>query len=111
MPDHLVTAKVMPGNRPSNTLMADIIDPKTLGRLVALYEHSTFAQGVIWGIDSFDQWGVELGKVLARKLTPLLVDGTQVPGFDSSTYTWRRATGSRRSARVPVAGPRREGGN
>ena len=82
----LVTAKVMPGNRPSNTLVADVVDPRTLGRLIALYEHSTFTQGVIWGIDSFDQWGVELGKVLARKLTPLLVDGTQVPGFDSSTY-------------------------
>lgn len=82
----LVTAKVMPGNRPSSTIVADVVDPRTLGRLVALYEHSTFTQGVIWGIDSFDQWGVELGKVLARKLTPLLVDGTQVPGFDSSTY-------------------------
>lgn len=82
----LVSAKVMPGNRPSNTVVADVIDPRTLGRLVALYEHSVFTQGVIWGIDSFDQWGVELGKVLARKLTPLLVDGTEVPGFDSSTY-------------------------
>lgn len=82
----LVTAKVMPGNRPSNTIVAEVMDPRTLGRLVSLYEHSTFVQGVIWGIDSFDQWGVELGKVLARKLTPLLVAGTEVPGFDSSTY-------------------------
>ncbi len=82
----LVSAKVMPGNRPSNTVVADIVDPRTLGRLVALYEHSVFTQGVIWGIDSFDQWGVELGKVLARKLTPMLVDGTEVAGFDSSTY-------------------------
>ncbi len=86
VPAHLVSAKVMPGNRPSNTIVADIVDPRTLGRLIALYEHSVFTQGVIWGIDSFDQWGVELGKVLARKLTPLLVDGTEVPGFDSSTY-------------------------
>ena len=86
VPPHLVSAKVMPGNRPSNTVVADIVDPRTLGRLIALYEHSVFTQGVIWGIDSFDQWGVELGKVLARKLTPLLVDGTEVPGFDSSTY-------------------------
>lgn len=83
---NLVSAKVMPGNRPSNTVVADIVDPRTLGRLVALYEHSVFTQGVIWGIDSFDQWGVELGKVLARKLTPMLVDGTEVAGFDSSTY-------------------------
>ncbi|TXH45182.1 MAG: glucose-6-phosphate isomerase [Actinobacteria bacterium] len=82
----LVSAKVMPGNRPSNTVVADILNPRSLGRLVALYEQSVFTQGVIWGIDSFDQWGVELGKVLARKLTPLLVDGTEVPGFDSSTY-------------------------
>ncbi len=82
----LVSAKVMPGNRPSSTVVADVVDPRTLGRLVALYEQSTFVQGVIWGLDSFDQWGVELGKVLARKLTPLLVDGTEVPGFDSSTY-------------------------
>jgi glucose-6-phosphate isomerase len=82
----LVTAKVMPGNRPSNTIVSDILNPRTLGRLVALYEHSTFVQGVVWGIDSFDQWGVELGKVLARKLTPMLVDGEDVPGFDSSTY-------------------------
>ena len=84
--DDLVTAKVMPGNRPSSTIVAEVVDPRTLGRLVALYEHSVFTQGVIWGIDSFDQWGVELGKVLARKLTPLLVDGTEVAGFDSSTY-------------------------
>lgn len=84
--EDLVTAKVMPGNRPSSTIVAEVVDPRTLGRLVALYEHSVFVQGVIWGIDSFDQWGVELGKVLARKLTPLLVEGTEVPGFDSSTY-------------------------
>jgi glucose-6-phosphate isomerase len=82
----LVSAKVMPGNRPSSTVVSDVLNPRSLGRLIALYEHSTFTQGVIWGIDSFDQWGVELGKVLARKLTPLLVDGTEVPGFDSSTY-------------------------
>ena len=86
VPADIVTAKVMPGNRPSSTLVAEIVDPRTLGRLVALYEHSVFTQGVIWGIDSFDQWGVELGKVLAKKLTPLLVDGTEVAGFDSSTY-------------------------
>jgi glucose-6-phosphate isomerase len=86
VPEHLVSAKVMPGNRPSNTIVAEVLDPRTLGRLVALYEHSVFTQGVVWGIDSFDQWGVELGKVLARKLTPMLVDGTQVAGFDSSTY-------------------------
>lgn len=81
----IVPAKVMPGNRPSSTLVAEVLDPRTLGRLIALYEHSVFTQGVIWGIDSFDQWGVELGKIMAKKVTPLLVDGTDVPGLDSST--------------------------
>jgi glucose-6-phosphate isomerase len=81
----IVPAKVMPGNRPSNTVVAEVLDPRTLGRLVALYEHSVFTQGVIWGIDSFDQWGVELGKIMAKRVTPLLVDGTEVPGLDSST--------------------------
>ena len=86
VPADIVTAKVMPGNRPSSTIVGEVLDPRTLGRLVALYEHSVFTQGVIWGIDSFDQWGVELGKVLARKLTPMIIDGQEVPGFDSSTY-------------------------
>ena len=60
------------GNRPSNTILADRLTPAALGKLVALYEHSVFTQGVIWNIDSFDQWGVELGKVLAQRIVPEL---------------------------------------
>jgi glucose-6-phosphate isomerase len=65
-PDWLVPHRVFEGNRPSNTILAERLTPETLGKLVALYEHSVFTQGVIWNIDSFDQWGVELGKVLAQ---------------------------------------------
>src|SRR5450631_3278152 len=68
----LVPHRVFEGNRPSNTLLAERLTPHTLGALVALYEHSVFTQGVIWGIDSFDQWGVELGKVLAKRIIPEL---------------------------------------
>ena len=60
------------GNRPTNVLLAERLDPATLGKLVALYEHSVFTQGMIWGIDSFDQWGVELGKALAKRIVPEL---------------------------------------
>jgi glucose-6-phosphate isomerase len=67
-PDWLVPHRVFAGNRPSNTILAERLTPETLGKLVALYEHSVFTQGVIWGIDSFDQWGVELGKVLAQRI-------------------------------------------
>ena len=81
----LVPHKVMEGNRPSSTIMAQKLDPATLGRLVALYEHSVFTQGVVWGIDSFDQWGVELGKIMAKKIVPVLVLGTEDPTLDSST--------------------------
>jgi glucose-6-phosphate isomerase len=62
----------MEGNRPSNVILAERLDPRTLGTLVALYEHSVFTQGAIWGIDSFDQWGVELGKQLAVRIIPEL---------------------------------------
>src|SRR5581483_3013352 len=65
-PDWLVPHRTFSGNRPSNTLLVDRLTPGTLGQLVALYEHSVFTQGVIWNINSFDQWGVELGKVLAQ---------------------------------------------
>jgi len=65
---------VFEGNRPSNTILAEIVDPATLGKLVALYEHSVFTQGTIWGINPFDQWGVELGKVLAQRIVPELSD-------------------------------------
>ena len=68
----LVPHRVFEGNRPSNTILAEVIDPQTLGKLVALYEHSVFTQGVIWDINSFDQWGVELGKVLAQRIIPEL---------------------------------------
>jgi glucose-6-phosphate isomerase len=71
-PEAIVPHRVMEGNRPSNVLLAERLDPRTLGSLVALYEHSVFTQGAIWGIDSFDQWGVELGKVLAQKIIPEL---------------------------------------
>src|SRR5213593_384815 len=67
-PDWLVPHRVFEGNRPSNTILAERLTPETLGKLVALYEHSVFAQGVVWNIDSFDQWGVELGKVLAQRI-------------------------------------------
>jgi glucose-6-phosphate isomerase len=71
-PDAVVPHRVMEGNRPSNVILAERLDPRTLGSLVALYEHSVFTQGAIWGIDSFDQWGVELGKQLAVKIIPEL---------------------------------------
>ena len=71
-PDRVVPHRVMEGNRPTNTLLAEILTPRLLGSLVALYEHSVFTQGTIWDIDSFDQWGVELGKVLAQQIIPEL---------------------------------------
>jgi glucose-6-phosphate isomerase len=70
--DEIVPHKVMEGNRPTNVLLAEVLTPEVLGSLVALYEHSVFTQGVIWGIDSFDQWGVELGKALAQRIIPEL---------------------------------------
>jgi glucose-6-phosphate isomerase len=85
-PDWLVPHRVFEGNRPSNTLLLERLTPATLGRLVALYEHSVFTQGVIWQIDSFDQWGVELGKVLAQRIIPQLESGTEPKlEHDSST--------------------------
>jgi glucose-6-phosphate isomerase len=87
-PDWLVPHRVFDGNRPSNTILAERLTPETLGALVALYEHSVFTQGAIWQIDSFDQWGVELGKVLAQRIIPE-VASTSAPklGHDSSTNT------------------------
>jgi glucose-6-phosphate isomerase len=85
-PDWLVPHRTFEGNRPSNTLLLDELTPAALGRLVALYEHSVFTQGVIWQIDSFDQWGVELGKVLAKAILPQLKrDSTAALAHDSST--------------------------
>jgi glucose-6-phosphate isomerase len=74
-PDWLVPHRVFEGNRPSTTILAEQLTPETLGKLVALYEHSVFTQGVVWNIDSFDQWGVELGKVLAQRIIPELESG------------------------------------
>jgi glucose-6-phosphate isomerase len=71
-PDWLVPHRLFEGNRPSNTILAEQLTPETLGKLVALYEHSVFVQGVIWNINSFDQWGVELGKALAQRIIPEL---------------------------------------
>jgi glucose-6-phosphate isomerase len=85
-PDWLVPHRVFQGNRPSNIILAEQLTPGVLGKLIALYEHSVFTQGVIWGIDSFDQWGVELGKVLAQRIIPEL-ESVQEPSLihDSST--------------------------
>jgi glucose-6-phosphate isomerase len=86
-PAELVAHKVMPGNRPSSTIVAPKLTPSVLGQLVALYEHTVFTEGVIWGIDSFDQWGVELGKVMAKQLAPVLIDqaAPDLSDQDSST--------------------------
>jgi glucose-6-phosphate isomerase len=85
-PAWLVPHRVFEGNRPSNVILAERLTPEVLGSLVALYEHSVFTQGVIWNIDSFDQWGVELGKVLAQRIVPEL-ESASAPRLkhDSST--------------------------
>jgi glucose-6-phosphate isomerase len=84
--DWLVPHRVFEGNRPSNTILAERLTPQILGKLIALYEHSVFTQGTIWNIDSFDQWGVELGKVLAQRIVPELESKTEPElGHDSST--------------------------
>jgi glucose-6-phosphate isomerase len=87
-PPDVAPHRVMPGNRPTNVLLAEVLTPRLLGTLVALYEHSVFVQGIIWNIDSFDQWGVELGKVLALQILPEL-EGEDEPELhhDSSTNT------------------------
>ena len=85
-PDWLVPHRLFDGNRPSNTLLLDRLTPRALGSLVALYEHSVFTQGTIWQIDSFDQWGVELGKALAQKIIPQL-EGAAEPSLDHDSST------------------------
>jgi glucose-6-phosphate isomerase len=85
-PDWLVPHRVFEGNRPSNTILAERLTPQTLGKLVALYEHNVFTQGAIWQIDSFDQWGVELGKVLAQRIIPEL-DSRADPKLDHDSST------------------------
>jgi glucose-6-phosphate isomerase len=85
-PEWLVPHRTFAGNRPSNVLMAELLTPETLGALVALYEHSVFTQGAVWGINSFDQWGVELGKVLAQRIVPELEAAEDPePAHDAST--------------------------
>jgi glucose-6-phosphate isomerase len=85
-PERLVPHRTFEGNRPTNTILADRLTPQTLGALIALYEHSVFTQGTIWQIDSFDQWGVELGKVLASRIVPELTSPDEPPlAHDSST--------------------------
>jgi len=85
-PDALVPHRVFEGNRPSNVILADQLTPEALGKLVALYEHSVFTQGAIWNIDSFDQWGVELGKVLAQRIVPEL-EGENLPKLEHDSST------------------------
>jgi glucose-6-phosphate isomerase len=97
----LVPHRVFEGNRPSNTLLLERLTPRTLGRLIALYEHSVFTQGTVWQIDSFDQWGVELGKVLAKRILPELGRGAAAAlDHDSSTNTLIRRLRYARSERV-----------
>jgi glucose-6-phosphate isomerase len=99
-PDWLVPHRVFEGNRPSNTLLAERLTPETLGKLVALYEHSVFTQGAIWNIDCFDQWGVELGKVLAQRIIPELESTTEPAlAHDSSTNYLIRSYRKRKEAR------------
>ncbi|MDQ1020451.1 glucose-6-phosphate isomerase [Streptomyces afghaniensis] len=85
VPEELVPHKTFKGNHPTTTILAPELTPSVLGQLVALYEHKVFVQGAVWNIDSFDQWGVELGKVLAKRVEPALTEGAQVEGLDAST--------------------------
>lgn len=81
----IIPHKTFSGNRPSNSILVRSLTPRSLGALIAMYEHKIYTQGVIWGINSFDQWGVELGKVLAKKILPELVEGQTVASHDAST--------------------------
>ena len=84
-PSNVVPHKVMPGNRPSTSILATKLTPSVVGQLVALYEHQVFTEGVVWGIDSFDQWGVELGKKQANALLPAVTGAERSDAGDSST--------------------------
>ncbi|WP_328430366.1 glucose-6-phosphate isomerase [Streptomyces sp. NBC_00443] len=85
VPEEQVPHRTFLGNHPTTTILAPELTPSVLGQLVALYEHKVFVQGAVWNIDSFDQWGVELGKVLAKRVEPALTEGAEVPGLDPST--------------------------
>ncbi|MEU0370271.1 glucose-6-phosphate isomerase [Streptomyces sp. NPDC006283] len=87
VPEELVAHKTFKGNHPTTTILADELTPSVLGQLIALYEHKVFVQGAVWNIDSFDQWGVELGKVLAKRIEPVLTEGEGGEQLDSSTAT------------------------
>ncbi|MEV6050865.1 glucose-6-phosphate isomerase [Streptomyces sp. NPDC052107] len=85
VPEEQVTHRTFRGDHPTTTILAGELTPSVLGQLIALYEHKVFVQGAVWNIDSFDQWGVELGKVLAKRVEPALTEGADVPGLDPST--------------------------
>jgi glucose-6-phosphate isomerase len=85
VPEEQVAPRTFQGNHPTTTILARELTPSVLGQLIALYEHKVFVQGAVWDIDSFDQWGVELGKVLAKRVEPALTEGADVPGLDAST--------------------------
>ena len=94
--DRLLRHRIFPGNRPTTTLLIDQLTPRALGALLALYEHKVFAQSVIWGINAFDQWGVELGKRLADRILPELSAGGPVASHDASTNGLINYTKSKR---------------
>ena len=100
MPDFQIPFRVFEGNRPTNLILVEKLTPRAVGSLVALYEHSVFTQGAVWNIDSFDQWGVELGKVLAQRIIPELQSSAEPQlKHDSSTNTligrYRRLRGGK----------------
>ncbi|MEU6013276.1 glucose-6-phosphate isomerase [Streptomyces sp. NPDC047515] len=95
--EELVPHKTFKGNHPTTTILADRLTPSVLGQLIALYEHKVFVQGAVWNIDSFDQWGVELGKVLAKRIEPVLTEGRGGEGLDSSTAALVEAYRARRA--------------
>jgi glucose-6-phosphate isomerase len=101
-PDWLVPHRVFDGNRPSTTILAETLTPTILGTLVALYEHSVFTQGTVWGIDSFDQWGVELGKVLAKRIIPEL-QASGAPDLSHHDASTRTLIERYRKFRAPAA--------
>ena len=100
-PEWLVPHRAFDGNRPSNTILLDTLTPAALGKLVALYEHSVFTQGAIWQIDSFDQWGVELGKALAQRIVPEL-ESADPPALAHDTSTDALISRYRRAKGLPV---------
>ena len=100
VPADLVPHRTFPGNRPTNTILLDELTPAALGKLIALYEHKVFVQGTLWNINSFDQWGVELGKVLAKRIIPELESAAQPDlRHDSSTNALIRRLRDHRGAR------------